>query len=155
SVEPEDRYADGAALLAALGGARVTSRAPSRPAAAGKPSRGRALAIAAIALSIAGVAAVGALRGRAARAAPGRAHRQRPAAPPPIALHPNDPRRITFSEGCEEFPAFTPDGRAITFDQSDAQSTWIAILRVDDLSVRPLTTVRGWDYDAHVSPDGK
>src|SRR5213079_2235366 len=70
-------------------------------------------------------------------------------------FEPSGFHRITFDDGCEEFPSFTPDGRAVVYDGAVGADSALFVLTLADQSRRRLTTVHGWDFAASVSPDGK
>lgn len=144
--DPSDRFDSMAAVVAAL-------EAEVRP-----PSTGRRVSL----LVAAGVVAV------TAAAVVFLVRPWRPT-PPPVApaspattvaraggtLRATHPRRITFEDGCEEFPAFTPDGRSIVFDATRGHDSVLVVKSLQDGTERSLTDVRGWDTAAQVSPDGK
>jgi Tol biopolymer transport system component/tRNA A-37 threonylcarbamoyl transferase component Bud32 len=140
--EAADRYPDGAALLRAFEppAAQLASRARILPLAAA----GAALALA---VTIALARPGGQAGGVATAADPG-------PATPPLAFHPLHMRRITFADGCEEFPQFTPDGRSLVYDGSFGADSFIAVQPVDGGTPRRLTLVHGWDFAPAVSPAG-
>jgi serine/threonine-protein kinase len=94
-----------------------------------------------------------------------RSHRPPPAAP----AHPNAPvvashgpsielthvQRLTFDEGCEEFPSFSPDGRSILFDAADGDDYHLFMLDTQSGTRRRVTTAAGWQFAADLSPDGR
>jgi serine/threonine-protein kinase len=67
---------------------------------------------------------------------------------------PHDPRRLTFEQGCEEFPSLTPDGRTVVFDSSIGEDVQIVAMDVTTGTQRRLTTDAGWHFAPTVSPDG-
>jgi hypothetical protein len=69
-------------------------------------------------------------------------------------FHPVRPRRITFDEGCAEFPSFTPDGKSLVYDATVGKSSYIFERPLDGGERHQLTTVDGWDMAGAVSPDG-
>jgi Tol biopolymer transport system component/tRNA A-37 threonylcarbamoyl transferase component Bud32 len=165
---PEDRWESMQALLAAL----RDGAAPEAPAAAPTPAplpQRRRGPVALFAAGLVAVVAVGAtvagvsvLRSRGARGGGGSGSGSA-GAPPSSALallpvHPDFApgvfRRITFDDGCEEFPSFTPDGASVVFDGTDGADSALFLLSLGDLSRRRITRVKGWDFAAAVSPDG-
>jgi serine/threonine protein kinase/Tol biopolymer transport system component len=131
AVDPAERYPSMEELLADLG------RDPA-------PARRRLLILAGVAVGAGGSAAViAALLART------------PEGPPP------DPapsvvttRRLTIEPGCEEYPSFTPSGEII-YDGLAGGDYEILGIHPDTGARRRLTTAEGWDYAAHVSPDGR
>jgi len=81
-----------------------------------------------------------------------------PPAPGPVpsalVFDPRDPRRLTFDQGCEEYPSLSPDGRSVTFDSSLGDDTQIVTLDLAAGSQRRVTTEAGWHFSPTVSPDG-
>jgi serine/threonine protein kinase/Tol biopolymer transport system component len=154
--EEGDRFANGVELLAAL---EPLAAAPARRHAA----RLRAAAIGAL-LVASGVA--GFLAKQPASPTP------RPTAPvgprvapsspapassttPPLELHVANVHRLTFGDSCEEFPSFTPDGRAVVFDETVGPDSFIERLDLTPGAVaESLTHVRGWDIAAAIAPQG-
>jgi serine/threonine protein kinase/dipeptidyl aminopeptidase/acylaminoacyl peptidase len=141
---PEDRPPDMPALLAALRAEPQAERSSLRPT----------LLLAGLGVVLLG-ASVTLFRGAHSRSASPTAARQVPTAPAAPRLEPAGFRRITFGEGCEEFPSFTPDGRAVVYDGSEGPYSAIFLLTLADLSQRQLTHVEGWDFAPAVSPDGR
>jgi Tol biopolymer transport system component len=151
---PDDRYPSGKELAAAL--APLTSRATG--------SRAR-LWIAAAVVTVGGATAFATTRHgpgaptttpsaspAAAAAAPASADR---VTTPPLSLRLANVRRVTFGDSCEEFPSFTPDGRAIVYDGTVGADSFIYRLDLGEGSTpRQLTHVRGWDIAASLSPGG-
>ncbi len=77
------------------------------------------------------------------------------AAGAPLALHVANVHRVTFGEGCEEFPGFTPDGSGLVYDGTSGRDSLVYALDLAEGSApRPLTHVRGWDIAPRLSPDG-
>ncbi|HEU4730480.1 MAG TPA: hypothetical protein VFT22_21425, partial [Kofleriaceae bacterium] len=80
------------------------------------------------------------------------------AAAPTLALAVSHIRRITFGDGCEEFPEFTRDGRAVIYDGDDGAGNWVLHRLELDEGATPAVIVPqdepGWDMAASVSPDG-
>ena len=74
-----------------------------------------------------------------------------PAAP---AFAPVNPRRLTFDEGCEEFPRWSHDGRSILFDGASGKDTHVFALDLAGGARRPLTSGAGWQMAPAVSPRG-
>jgi Tol biopolymer transport system component len=90
------------------------------------------------------------------------ARRAMPPPPPPPPPRPEAPsatvtstRRITFDPGCEEYPSFTPDGRAVVFDGVMENDYELGALDLASGTTGRLTHEPGWDYGGAVSPDGK
>jgi serine/threonine-protein kinase len=71
---------------------------------------------------------------------------------PAYVFRPSDPRRLTFEQGCEEFPSLTPDGRTVVFDASIGDDTQIVALDMTTGQQRRITTEGGWHYAPAVSP---
>jgi hypothetical protein len=69
-------------------------------------------------------------------------------------FHPAHVRRVTFSDGCEEFPSFTPDGKRVVFDEVRGTATVVAALDLASGTERAITDGTGSDFAAEVSPDG-
>jgi Tol biopolymer transport system component/tRNA A-37 threonylcarbamoyl transferase component Bud32 len=152
AIDPTARFADGAALRSAIDELAL----PAVPARSGLPPKGRVAIGGALLVVVAAAVAAGgwALHARrvsdramAASAVPS-------SAPPvsPLVFEPGAPERITFDEGCEEYPSFTPDGERIVYDASGDAS--LHVMRLTDRSQRVLTHVTGWDFAPSVSPDG-
>lgn len=74
---------------------------------------------------------------------------------PPLVLHVANVSRVTFGDGCEEFPSFTPDGKTVLYDGTVGRDAFVYALDVQSGEKRQLTQVRGWDIAAAASPDGK
>src|SRR5262249_9457995 len=79
-----------------------------------------------------------------------------PAAPTagPLELRVSHVRRVTFGDGCEEFPSFLPDGRALLYDGDDGKGNYV-IHRLDlDEGATPRVIVHqddpGWDMAPNV-----
>jgi serine/threonine protein kinase len=144
---PNDRYPSMHALLADL---RSEPRAKRSVWSRATPAVLVAIAIAA------GVVVVREMRAKRASPASASAAASASSPPPdPIAsLRGASFKRITFESGCEEFPSFTRDGRAVVYDGSEGPDSSLFVLSLDDLSKRRLTRVKGWDFAASVSPDG-
>jgi predicted Ser/Thr protein kinase len=64
-------------------------------------------------------------------------------------------RSLTIDPGCEELPAFTPDGREILYDGEVDRDTEILAITPDGKTRRRLTHSPGWDIGAAPSPDGR
>jgi serine/threonine protein kinase/Tol biopolymer transport system component len=64
-------------------------------------------------------------------------------------------RRVTFAAGCEEYPSFTPDGRALVYDGLVDGDYELMALDLPSGRPRRLTHEKGWDYGSNISPDGK
>jgi serine/threonine-protein kinase len=141
--DPDDRFSSMAAITEAL-------------ATLGAPAKGRRIAL--VAVAAVGAAAFGALAAGSLRTKPvATASGTAPAASSaeaPFALRTTRIRRVTFEDGCEEYPAFTPDGRSLVFDATRGHDSVLIVKSLVDGSERRLTDVRGWDSAAQVSPDG-
>ncbi|MCC6995888.1 MAG: serine/threonine-protein kinase [Deltaproteobacteria bacterium] len=134
--EPARRYPDMASFATAL---RAAAAEPARVAAARQRRRVQLGAGAFALLALAG----GAVWWRLSRSA---------AVPQPVVTQ---SRRLTFDPGCEEYPAFTPDGQRVVYDGLwDGDYEVIALEPASGRKVR-LTHSPSWDYSAVVSPDGK
>jgi serine/threonine protein kinase/Tol biopolymer transport system component len=140
---------DGARPLEANGASASTPRSPDR----------RGLAVAALALASISLA-VTVARSRPGHGAAGigpasavQAMNAPPSSGSP-ALHVSNVRRITFGDGCQEFPSFVPDGQTLVYDDTVGPNSYIFEMPAEGGDPRPLTRVRGWDYAASVSPDG-
>ena len=130
--DPADRFPSMSAVVTALDAVRARRRRRWRSA------RWVIAGIAVVALAGVVVAL------RAARA---------PADAP--SFHAGNVRRITFSDACEEYPSFTPDGRSVVFDQVARLNVVIVQQDIATGAQKTLTDVDGWDLGAQVSPDGK
>lgn len=180
----EDRWADGHAALVALteiapslrselptSGLRADSSGAGRtvidphadtvlaPAArtAGAPPR-RALWVGAVLAAGASVGALVLLPGRLRRAPPpvaSSAATPTSSAPTRARFALEDPHRITFAPGCEEFPVFSPDDGHVVFDGTFGADSQIVALEIATGKQRKLTDLPGWSFAADVSPDGK
>jgi Tol biopolymer transport system component len=64
-------------------------------------------------------------------------------------------RRITFDDGCQEFPSLTPDGQTLVYDATVGSDSYIFSRPLEGGVALPLAKVHGWDYAASVSPDGR
>jgi serine/threonine protein kinase/Tol biopolymer transport system component len=73
---------------------------------------------------------------------------------PGYAFHPRDVRRLTFAQGCEEYPSFGHDGREVVFDAQSMHDVHLYAIDVDSGAQRQLTSGRGWQWAPAVSPDG-
>ena len=134
--EPARRYPDMAAFATAL---RAAAAEPARVAAARQRRRVQLAAGALVVL----VLAAGGVWWRLSRSE---------AVPQPAVTQ---SRRLTFDPGCEEYPAFTPDGQRVVYDGLwDGDYEVIALEPASGRKVR-LTHSPSWDYSAVVSPDGK
>jgi hypothetical protein len=74
--------------------------------------------------------------------------------PTGLSFQPTNVRRITFGDGCEAWPAFTPDGRSLVFSRTDGSAQHIVVRTLVDGVDRPLTDGRVRDGMPAVSPDG-
>ena len=149
--ERTQRYADMHAFAAALKAARrrIGGVHSGGEAALRSPARRLVLAGAgalALLVAVAGYAFFG--------------HRAPPPPPPPAQPEPpaatvTGTRRITFDAGCEEYPSFTPDGRAVVFDGVMEHDYELGALDLASGTTGRLTHEPGWDYGGAVSPDGR
>jgi Tol biopolymer transport system component len=73
----------------------------------------------------------------------------------PLAFQPREPRRLTFDQGCEEYPSLTPDGATVVFDSSVGDDVHVVAMDIATGVQRRLTTQPGWHFSPAVSPDGK
>lgn len=140
---PEDRFKSGVELLAALDPVASSRKARLAPAWA---------VAGAVALAAAGIVAwehrtPPPARTAAAPAAQGPSTR-------PLVLHVTNSRRVTFGESCEEFPTFTPDGKALVYDGTVGRNSYVFRLDLPDGTPTQLTKVDGWDMAAAISPAG-
>jgi serine/threonine protein kinase/dipeptidyl aminopeptidase/acylaminoacyl peptidase len=65
-----------------------------------------------------------------------------------------NPRRVTFDPGCEEYPSFFPDEETVLFDKSIGDRSHLFTKNLRTQEERQLTTSPKWDYAAALSPDG-
>lgn len=65
-----------------------------------------------------------------------------------------NPRRVTFDPGCEEYPSFFPDEETVLFDKSIGDRSHLFTKNLRTQAERQLTTSPKWDYAAALSPDG-
>jgi serine/threonine protein kinase/Tol biopolymer transport system component len=100
--------------------------------------------LAALGVALAVVATAGALTLRS---------RERPPAAKSD-LRPQNIHRLTRQEGCEEFPAFSADSRAVLYDATVGSDYSLFRIPVEGGEPVRLTTVDGWDLAPAVSPDG-
>jgi Tol biopolymer transport system component len=134
------------------GGSLATS-AVTAVARAGRARKRRVVVTAVLAAAISGAAAlyvVPRLRTSSVGAPPsGSAN-----TPPPFAFDPRDPRRLTFDQGCEEYPSLSPDAKTVVFDSAIGDDTHIVALDIPSGTERRITTEPGWHFAPVVSPDG-
>ncbi len=140
SRDPADRPADMRAFSAAL---RALGQ---RSAPWGK----RAAAAAAL-LATAGVTLALTLSSRAPAVTP----RPATAPTPAFTFRPKNLRRVTFGEGCEEFPSVSADGRTVVFDGAEGHDYHLFVLDVATGAQRRLTSGAGWQFAGALSPDGR
>jgi Tol biopolymer transport system component len=154
----DERMPDVAALARALApyaparaagsAARVEATLGVRPRPA---SRWRARMLGAAAALVAAVAIAVGARG---------AIRRRATAAPPVptataaGLAPTGVHRVTFEEGCEEFPWWTPDGASIAYDGWSGKNTRVFLLDLPTGARRAITDGPGWQIAPSVSPRG-
>lgn len=74
----------------------------------------------------------------------------------PTRLHIDELDRLTFDDGCEEFPSVTPDGRTVYYD-AESRGRFELFTRdlVNGRTERVSTTEQGWEFAPAVSPDGQ
>jgi len=139
---PSDRFKSGVELLAAIEPLGTSRKARFAPVW---------LAIGAVALGAGGIFAWEHRAPPPAQVAP-----PAPQGPStrPLVLKVSNPRRVTFGESCEEFPTFTPDGKAIIYDGTVGRDSSIFRLDLPDGAPKQLTKVDGWDMAASISPAG-
>ncbi len=108
-------------------------------------------------LGAVGLVGLGAGVLRVAMAPRPEASRAAPAVTPPAALvfRPHDARRLTFDQGCEEYPSISPDGKSVAFDSTIGEDIHIVVLDVATGAQRKLTTAAGSSFAPAISPDGK
>jgi len=146
---PADRLSDCAWIAERLGA----------PGSCGAPPTGsrwkRSSAWAAGAVALAGLGALGWRHRAALRPAPSPALSGAIATPAPgVPFRPARLRRITSGEQCAEFPSFLPDSRAVAYDAMVGPNSFIFVRDLAGGAPEQLTTVKGWDMAAVVSPDG-
>ncbi|MBZ0238392.1 MAG: protein kinase, partial [Deltaproteobacteria bacterium] len=135
---PAERFADMTELAAALRAATV------RPA----PARWPWFVIPAVVVAGLGGIAVWKLT------------EQPPAPPPPppppekVEIAVTASRRVTLETGCEEYPRFTPDAKAIVYDGLVEGDYEVLRQSLDGGPRERVTRDEGWDYAAAISPDG-
>ncbi len=159
--QAHERYRDGAEVLSALSPKPVAG--PQSRAAISRRARSKALRWGAAAALGSAVVAVGLMvllrppvSGTSSPEAPEpSASVDAPAAPPPFRLAATGHRRLTFADGCEEFPSFLPGGTRVLFDGSIGPKSHLFVIDVDSGEQRQLTSSPGWDFAASVSADGK
>ena len=71
----------------------------------------------------------------------------------PKALEYSDARRLTLTDGCDEYPSVGPDG-TIYYDAPVGSDQRLMAFDPKTRDVRELTQTVGWDLAARVSPDG-
>jgi Tol biopolymer transport system component len=74
---------------------------------------------------------------------------------PPLVIDQKSFRRVTFDEGCEEFPSFAPDGQSIAYDGQIDDRSVILVLSLADRKRRQLTRPNhATDIAPAISPRG-
>ncbi len=106
--------------------------------------------IAAIAIAVGGVSL--ARRSRGGAASSGESTHPSPQTPRAFALE--NLRRVTFEEGCEEFPWWTPDGKSIAFDAPSGKDTHVFLLDLATGQRHAITSGPGWQFAPSVAPKG-
>ena len=66
----------------------------------------------------------------------------------------SDARRLTITDACDEYPSVAPDG-TIYYDLVVGADQHLMAFDPKTRQSRELTTTKGWDLAAQVSPDGK
>jgi serine/threonine-protein kinase len=107
-------------------------------------------------VSVVVLAAIGLgwLRSSAHRAA-ARVVSERPGGDSSLVFRPSDARRLTFDEGCEEYPSLSPDGASVAFDSTVGDDIQVVVLDLASGAQRRVTSEAGWHYAPAISPDGK
>jgi tRNA A-37 threonylcarbamoyl transferase component Bud32 len=148
--DDQQRFPSGAELVAAL-------EPLSNPASARRGGSSRVLALALVALvALGGVAGASVYARRPAPAPAATAAPPPGPATPPLVLTIANQRRITFGDACEEFPSFLPDDSAVVYDATVGRDSYVYRLGLEPgATPKALTHVRGWDFAATASPDGK
>ncbi|MEI8256165.1 MAG: hypothetical protein WCJ30_10890, partial [Deltaproteobacteria bacterium] len=92
------------------------------------------------------------------RGRPPAARAAAPTQPRPLASRPtvmfDRVQRLTYDEGCEEFPSWTPDDRTIVFDAADGADYHLFALDLASGRRRAVTSGHGWQFAGAVSLDG-
>ncbi|HEY2518324.1 MAG TPA: protein kinase [Polyangiaceae bacterium] len=73
----------------------------------------------------------------------------------PYPFHPIHHRRVTFGDGCEAFPSFTPDGKKLVFEETNGSRDQLFELDVASGAQRQITHDDGNDLAPALSPDGR
>jgi Tol biopolymer transport system component len=153
AFESRDRFADGRALVEALGPARASLRAPAR--ATQKPwGVPLTVVVAAVAAVVAAGVLPRVLGAHSDRSAPSPSA-VAPPLPPSVALHASNVHRLTFGEGCQQFPTFGPDGDLVAYDVTMGKDDLVYTMRLSDGATHAVTHVDGWDVAPALSPDGR
>jgi eukaryotic-like serine/threonine-protein kinase len=130
--------------------------AAAHAAVAGNEGRERGrrfvVGVAAIVLAVIGV---GVARVLAGHPSPAPRAKEIHGPPAPLAFHPRDARRLTFDQGCEEYPSLSPDGASVAFDSTAGDDIQVVVLDVASGAQQRLTSEPGWHYAPTISPDGK
>jgi serine/threonine-protein kinase len=127
--------------------------AAARTAVKRTPSRGKLVAVVVSAALLVAIG-IGALRGSSGHPMSA-VQGKESTATSPIAFHPRDARRLTFDQGCEEFPSFSPDGASLAFDSTVGDDIQVVVLDVASGAQRRVTSDPGWHFAPAISPDGK
>jgi serine/threonine protein kinase len=148
-ARPEERWGSMRELLDALNAAVAPARRRSIPAWL------YALAVLVVAGSALGWRVIQSASRKRAGGADPRAAADEGVATPPLVFHPRNPRRITFNEGCELSPSFTPDGKTLVYKAMGSSDSAPLLLRtLSDPSARQLTPPKTFTFNPAVSPDG-
>ena len=141
ATAPAARWPDLAALLAEIARRQGTRRR------VGIAAGGLALAAVSGGVAVAAMAVAGGDRARQVVAPP--------APPIPVGLASKQAARVTFNDACEEFPAFSPDGKTVYFDGQVGKDFHLFAADTTTWAPRELTHAAGWDFAAAVAPDGR
>jgi serine/threonine protein kinase/Tol biopolymer transport system component len=151
-TDPARRFPDMRSLLDALGDAHV-ERPPNRVGRYGAAAAAAFLLLAtAITVAVVGEHAASSAPGPASSSS-GPTASDAPPATPPLALQITGARRVTFGDGCDEYPSFMPGGTTVVYDSKAKGIAALYALDLTQESARALTPGPR-DFAARVSPDG-
>ncbi len=139
---PDERWPSMSEMLDELH--RAAGTAPRRPRVA-------VLAAAVCALAVLAGGAVLAARSPRRVSAPAGAAVH---AEPGLAFHPKNAHRITFSEGCEISPRFSPDGKAIVYFAMGSDTHPVMLRALEETTARQMTPPKAYTFTPVFSPDG-